>query len=72
MLSPYIQDLVNDSVGKMNLFQLISFLCLLVFVHWCDGAVGDTYSIGTGRYDITGPSVEVEMVQYNVYRGSGA
>ena len=45
----------------MALFQLILLLCL-VFVHWGDGAVGDVYYIGTGRYDITGPAAETEMV----------
>ena len=27
-----------------------------------DGATGDVYSIGTGRYDITGPAVEINLV----------
>ena len=42
---------------------LLSLLSLLVFVRWTNGAVGDTYSIGTGRYDVTGPAAEIEMVQ---------
>lgn len=25
---------------------------------------GSTYYIGTGRYDITGPSVQIEMVSF--------
>ena len=45
----------------MAQFQLVLLLCL-VFVHWSDGAVGDVYYIGTGRYDITGPAAETEMV----------
>ena len=32
-------------------------------MRWTDGAVGDTYSIGTGRYDVTGPAAEIELVQ---------
>ena len=26
--------------------------------------VGDSYYIGTGRHDITGPSVQIEMVRF--------
>ena len=45
----------------MAQFQLV-LLLYLVFVRWGDGAVGDVYYIGTGRYDITGPAAETEMV----------
>ena len=42
---------------------IVSLSFVLLFVPWTSGAVGDVYFIGTGRYDITGPAVETEMVR---------
>ena len=42
-------------------FAILWYFCFSV--HWVvNGASGDEYYIGTGRYDITGPAVETEMV----------
>lgn len=38
---------------------------VLLAHHGSDGAVGDVYSIGTGRMDITGPAVEINLVGYS-------
>ena len=48
--------------GLMASLQLVSVLLCIIFVHLTNGAVGDVYSIGIGRYDITGPAVEIRMV----------
>ena len=46
----------------MELIRWVLFTCIL-FVHLAkETSAGDKYLIGTGRYDITGPSVEIEMV----------
>ena len=33
-------------------------------------AADDTYLIGTGSYDVTGPAAEVEMVRPSMFAGS--
>ena len=58
MSSGWIDHQVAEAMAQ---FQLV-LLLYLVFVRWGDGAVGDVYYIGTGRYDITGPAAETEMV----------
>ena len=48
----------------MQLLLIVSVVTRVLLVHRSDGAIGDVYSIGTGRYDITGPAVEINMVYY--------
>ena len=55
--------LVDATKRMTRTVQLIYFLIKFAFsTLWTNGAVGDVYYIGTGRYDITGPAVETEMV----------
>ena len=49
----------------MALSQLIPVVLCVLLAHGTDGSTGDVYSIGTGRYDITGPAVEINMVCSN-------
>lgn len=44
------------------LLKVSVVVCVLLAHSGSDGATGDVYSIGTGRYDITGPAVEINMV----------
>ena len=53
---------VELEIEMAGAVQVLCLLCVLFSVQWTDGAVGDVYYIGTGRYDITGPAVETEMV----------
>ena len=47
----------------MQLLIISVVVCaLLDNVQWTEGTTGDVYSIGTGRYDITGPAVEINLV----------
>ena len=46
----------------MQLLLIMSVFVCVLLAHRSDGATGDVYSIGTGRYDITGPAVEINMV----------
>lgn len=41
---------------------LCFFACLGIAV-----GAGDTYYIGTGRYDVTGPAAQIEMVSIASY-----
>lgn len=45
------------------MFRLTPVLILcFISLHWMAAAAEDVYSIGVGRYDITGPAVEISMV----------
>ena len=48
---------------SMDFIQWV-LLTFILLMHLANPgiATGDKYLIGTGRYDITGPSVEIEMV----------
>lgn len=46
-------------IGKE--MQWVAVVCTLLFVAACHA---DQYYIGTGRYDITGPAAEVNMVSF--------
>lgn len=47
--------------------KVLAFATVLLCVGlaWGDGS---TYYVGAGRYDITGPAAEVEMVRYALTR----
>ena len=48
---------------QLQLLLVVSLVvCVLLAHSGSDGASGDVYSIGTGRYDITGPAVEINLV----------
>ena len=47
----------------MLLLVAMAGLCLVGLGGRANGA-DDSYLIGTGRYDVTGPAAEIEMVQY--------
>jgi hypothetical protein len=47
----------------MQQLLIVSVVACVLLAPRSDGATGDTYSIGTGRYDITGPAVEINMVR---------
>lgn len=42
---------------------LLAVLCLLASSFGLSLGAGSTYYLGTGRHDITGPSVQIEMVR---------
>ena len=47
--------------------HILSVLCLVASVLGVVSSDGDQYYIGVGRYDVTGPAVEVEMVGDNYW-----
>ena len=59
------------SQAKSRMVSLVVTLLCLVFAHWANGAFADVYYIGTGRYDITGPAAETEMVVIKMEREGG-
>lgn len=46
---------------------LLPILCLFAGIFGVVSGDGDQYYIGVGRYDVTGPAVEVEMVGDKLY-----
>ena len=52
-----------ESAVEMSWIHYVHFVCVL-FTYLTSVKAGDQYSIGTGRYDITGPSVEIGMVSF--------
>lgn len=54
---------IRLTIITLKMAQIVRLVCLLIFsTLWTNRAFGDVYYIGTGRYDITGPAVETEMV----------